>query len=288
MNILVSGASGLVGSAVTTELRQTGNTVKGLEREKMWDVQSGRLTLGDFNPEAVVHLAGESIADGRWTVEKKQRIRESRIEATERLAKSLARLQPKLKVFVSASAVGFYGDRGEEKLTETAGKGAGFLADVCAGWEAAAEPLKRAGVRVAHVRIGVVLSEKGGALAKMLPLFRVGLGGKLGNGEQWMSWIALEDLARAILLLLENEKAEGAFNAVAPEPVSNAEFTKTLGRVLKRQTFLDTPKLLLRLMLGEFADAALLASQRAYPQRLKQAGFQFKHPKLEDALRSML
>jgi uncharacterized protein (TIGR01777 family) len=288
MNLLVSGAGGLVGTAVITELRRREHEVRALERGTMWDVASGRLTLGEFRPDAVIHLAGESIAEGRWTAEKKRRIRESRVEATERLAQSLAKLEPKLKVFISASAVGIYGDRGEEKLTEASGRGEGFLAEVCAGWETAAEPLRRAGVRVVNVRIGVVLNGKGGALAKMLPIFRLGLGGKLGSGTQWMSWIALDDLVRGILFLVENEKAAGAFNAVAPEPVRNHEFTKTLARVLRRPAIFKVPKIPLRMMLGEFADAALLVSQRVYPERLRELGFEFKYPKLESALRSML
>ncbi|MGZ8940731.1 MAG: TIGR01777 family oxidoreductase, partial [Limisphaerales bacterium] len=259
----------------------------------VWDVQTGKVDAGAMErwggPEVFIHLAGENIAARRWSPEQKKRIRDSRVEATKRLAESLSREAPKLRVFIGASAVGFYGDRGDEILTEQSARGEGFLAETCEGWEAAAQPLREANVRVVHLRFGMILSGEGGALTKMLPFFRAGLGGRVGTGEQWVSWIALEDAVRLIEFALQNESVRGAYNAVAPEPVRNREFTSQLAQALKRPAFLPVPGLALRLLYGEMADALLLSSQRVMPERLQQAtGFIFRHPELSKALREVL
>jgi uncharacterized protein (TIGR01777 family) len=210
------------------------------------------------------------------------------VDATRKLAAFLVRNVPTLKVFVGASAIGFYGDRGDEVLTEVSGRGEGFLPDVCVGWESAAEPIVAAGVRVVHLRFGIVLDEKGGALAKILPVFRMGLGGRVGRGEQWMSWISIEDAARAIEFALTASNAVGAYNAVAPEPVRNREFTAELARHLRRPAVMPLPAVMVRLAFGEMGEALLLSSARVVPQRLKGEGFQFKHGNLRTALTAVL
>ena len=304
MKMLVSGASGLVGSALIEALTDGGNEVRTFVRREAqnaearpgradiwWDVQTGEIdegALNDWNgPDAVVHLAGENIAAGRWTEAKKRRIRESRVQATERLAATLAKLG-RVKTFVSASAIGFYGDRGDEILTEASSKGTGFLADVCELWEASAQPLAVLGTRVVHLRFGMILSAEGGALAKMLPIFRAGLGGRLGNGKQWVSWITRRDVVRAIEFALRQTDANGVFNVVAPNPVRNEEITRELGRVLGRPTVFPAPAFALRIFFGELADALLLSSERVLPERLIGGGFDFEHPTLRDALESCL
>ncbi|HYY41835.1 MAG TPA: TIGR01777 family oxidoreductase, partial [Pyrinomonadaceae bacterium] len=238
--------------------------------------------------DAAVHLAGEPIAAGRWTDAKKQRIRESRTLSTRLLAETLARLQTQPRVLVCASAIGYYGDRGAEVLTEASAPGQDFLSDVCREWEAAAEPARAAGLRTVHLRFGVVLSKEGGALAQMLTPFQLGIGGQIGNGRHYMSWLALDDAVGMIEYALADEKLAGAVNAVAPQPVTNSEFAKTLGRVLGRPTLLPMPAFALRLALGEMAKALLLSSARVEPARLQAAGYQFKYPQLEGALRHVL
>ena len=297
MKILISGASGLVGSAVVAELARGGNDVRKLVRGYgrrdgiRWDVETGEVdqrALEEWKgPEAVIHLAGENIGSGRWTQEKKRRIRDSRVEATKRFATSLAHVS-KIKTFVGASAIGFYGDRGDEVLTEASSKGAGFLADTCEGWESAAAPLTRAGARVVHLRFGMILSGRGGALAKMLWIFRLGLGGRLGDGKQWMSWISRTDVVRAIEFALQNTDIAGAVNVVTANPVSNQEFTTDLGRALHRPAVLPVPAFVLRMVFGEMADALLLSSQCVMPEKLRQSGFQFEHPALRNALEACL
>lgn len=287
MNILVSGATGLVGSACMTELRALGHDVRPLSRDAMWDPKTGRLNL-DSDPEVIIHLAGEPIADGKWSEAKKKRIRESRVDATHSLCETLAKLPVPPRVMLSASAVGFYGPRGDKIIIETTPGVSDFLGEVCQEWEKATLPLERAGTRVVHLRFGMILSPKGGALAKMFPIFKMGLGGKLGDGSHWMSWIALDDAVRAILFLMENQTASGPFNIVSPNPVTNADFTATLAATLRRPAFMPAPAAFLRFLYGEFVDAGLLASQRALPERLQELGFQFKHPELDDALFSML
>ena len=296
MKVLVTGASGLVGSSLTRTLSASGHEVFRLVRHEPKEASEIR-----WNPlesvedasrlegmDAVVHLAGESIAEGRWTDEKKKRIRESRVLGTTVLSKTLAALERKPRSLLSASAVGYYGNRGEEILTEESAPGKDFLAEVCREWEEATAHASSSGIRVALMRFGIILSSEGGALAKMLTPFKLGVGGRLGSGEQYMSWITLDDVVSAIEHLLADETASGPVNMVAPNPVTNSEFTKTLGRVLSRPTIFPAPEFALRLAFGEMADVALLASQRVEPARLKEAGYAFKYPELEAALRHVL
>jgi uncharacterized protein (TIGR01777 family) len=237
--------------------------------------------------DAVVHLAGESIAQ-RWTPESKARILQSRTSGTRLLSESFARLTPPPRVFICASAIGYYGNRGDEVLTEQSPPGSGFLAEVCREWEAACEPAVRGGIRVVNLRTGMVLSAAGGVLPRMLFPFRVGLGGKIGSGRQYMSWIALDDLVGVIIHALTCDRLAGPVNAVAPNPVTNLEFTRTSGRVLRRPTFLAVPAWAARLAFGEMADALLLASARVTPARLAASGFVFRYAELESALRHVL
>lgn len=297
MKILVTGSTGLVGSALVPSLKAKGHQVIRLVRsapkdkgeEVYWNPEQGTLNAEELiGIEAVVHLAGESIAEGRWTEEKKRRIRESRVKGTTLLSETLAKLKEKPKVLVSASAVGFYGSRAEETLSEQSASGDDFLAAVCREWELSTQAAAQSGVRVVNMRFGVILSREGGALAKMLTPFRMGVGGKLGDGRQYMSWIALDDVVGAIEHALENDTLRGPVNVVAPQAVTNYEFTKTLGGVLSRPTFLSMPAFAARLMFGEMADATLLASQRVEPARLKETGFVFKYPELEGALKHVL
>jgi uncharacterized protein (TIGR01777 family) len=295
--IIVSGSSGLVGSALVPLLERSGRQVVRLVRrpadpranEVFWNPEKGTIAADPLEgAEAAVHLAGENVAGGRWTAAKRERIRNSRIVGTRHLCEALAGLQHPPRSLVCASAVGIYGDRGEEVLSERSAPGRGFLADVCRGWEEAADPAREAGIRVVHLRIGLVLSRRGGALAAMLPLFRKGLGGRIGSGRQYMSWISLEDLAGAIHFCLDESGLEGPVNAVAPRPVTNREFTRVLGRVLKRPALLPAPSFALRLMLGRMADELLLASVRVEPAKLLNADFSFRHVELEEALHSLL
>jgi hypothetical protein len=297
MKILLSGSSGLIGSAVARRRAERGDHVVRLVRrespadpnEIAWDPVGARLEASALEGfDAVVHLAGENIAEGRWTAVKKARIRDSRVEGTRLLAEALARCSQPPRALVAASAIGFYGDRGDEELDETSAPGAGFLAEVCRAWEAAAEPAIDGGIRVVHLRIGMVLSADGGALAKMMPLFRAGLGGRLGHGRQSMSWIAIDDLVEAVGHAIAHEGCAGPVNAVAPQPVTNRQFTQTLARVLRRPAWFPAPAFALRILLGEMADELLLASARVYPRRLEAQGFVFGHPDLEGALRSLL
>jgi len=296
MNLLVSGAGGLVGRAVCDSLREGGHTVRAFVRrptthedEVFWDPAAGAVDeerLGAV--DAVVHLAGEPVAAGRWTRARMDRIRDSRTVGTRILAEALGRMATPPRVLVCASAVGWYGDRADEVLTEDSTPGTGFLAEVCHAWETAADPARTAGIRVVHLRIGVVLARDGGALARMVPPFRWGLGGRLGSGKQWMSWIALEDVVRIIEGSLADETLAGPVNVVAPEPVRNADFTRALARTLGRPALLPAPAFVLRLALGGMADEALLASARVVPSRLQDAGFRFSEPELGLALGKVL
>jgi uncharacterized protein len=294
--VAVTGAGGLVGSALVSSLRASGHRVIPLVRRAPragedalgWDPSSGSITPAAPALDAVIHLAGESIMGLRWTAAKKQHIRESRTTATRLLVQTLVRLPKPPAVLISASAIGYYGTRGDEVLTEDSRPGTGFLADVAREWEAATAAAIAHGVRVVNPRIGVVLSTRGGALAKMLTPFRLGVGGVVGGGTQWMSWIALEDVVGAIQHALATEALRGPVNAVAPGPVTNADFTRTLGRVLGRPALVPLPAFAARLAMGEMADALLLASQRVVPARLQASGYAFRHPSLEDALRSEL
>jgi hypothetical protein len=257
--------------------------------EVLWNPESGSLDAALVEAhDAFVHLAGENLAAGRWTRARKARIRDSRVKVTRRLCESLARLSQPPKVLVSASAVGYYGDRGEEVLTEESPSGAGFLAQVCREWEAACGPAVQKGIRVVNLRTGMVLSAAGGVLQRMLPLFRRGLGGRVESGRQYLSWIALDDLVGVIVHALTCDKLAGPVNAVAPNPVTNLEFTKVLGRVLRRPTFLAVPAWALRLALGQMVDELVLVSTRVAPVRLAATGFVFRYPELEGALRYVL
>jgi uncharacterized protein len=294
MNVLISGATGLIGSVLIPELEAGGHRITRLTRSPegdddiRWDPSAGKIDGTLEGIDAVVHLAGESIAEGRWTPEKKRRIMESRKEGTRLLAETLAELPTPPKVMVSASAVGYYGDRGNELLREDSRPGSDFLAEVCQAWEAAADPARQAGIRVVHPRFGIVLSPKGGALGRTLPIFKLGGGGRIGSGRQWWSWVALDDVVGAILHALTNDPVEGPVNVGSPNPLTNAEYTRVLGRVLNRPTIFPLPAPAARLALGEVADALLLASQRMEPARLKETGYEFRYPELEDALRHLL
>ena len=297
MNILVTGSSGLVGSALVPSLGNDGHAVTRLVRSApapgesavTWDPDRGQLSTAALEGiDAVVHLAGENIAAGRWTAARKARIRDSRVKGTGLLSETLARLERPPRVLVSASAIGYYGSRGDEVLTEKSHLGTGFLAEVCRDWEEATAPAARRGIRVAILRFGVIFSAHGGALPKMLTPFRLGLGGRIGDGRQYMSWVALDDTIGAIHHALATETLAGPVNVVAPQPVTNAEFTKTLGRVLGRPTVFPMPAFAARLAFGEMADELLLASQRVKPARLLDTHYQFRFPELEGALRHLL
>lgn len=294
LTVALSGASGLVGEALSAFLTTGGHQVRPLVRraaegaEIRWDPQAGEIDADAFEGvDAVVHLAGEPII-GRWSDAKKTRIRDSRVEGTRLLAEALAAAKTPPKVLVCASAVGFYGDRGDARLTEDSPAGDGFLADVCRAWEAACQPARDAGVRVVNTRLGIVISAAGGALAKMLTPFKLGLGGPVGSGDQYWSWIALDDVVGAIHRALFDDALEGPVNLTAPEPVTSRAFARTLGKVLGRPAFLPAPAFALKLALGEAADEMLLAGQRVLPQRLEAAGYAFRHPDLEGALRMQL
>lgn len=278
MHLLVTGATGLIGSAVCARLAAGGHVVERLPRGSV-EISSGI--------EAVVHLAGEPVA-GRWTAAKKARILQSRRDGTRKLCEALARMDPRPRVLVSASAIGYYGDRGEELLDEDKPAGQGFLADVCRAWESACDPARERGIRVASLRFGVVLSASGGALATMLRPFRLGLGGPIAGGRQWMSWVVLDDVVDAVRHVLQAEALDGPVNVVAPVPVTNAEFTRTLSRAISRPAIFPIPGFALRAAFGEAADAMLLASQRVDPARLRATGFRWRYPELEPALRHLL
>jgi uncharacterized protein (TIGR01777 family) len=297
MDVAVSGATGLIGRALVDELRRRGHRVARLRRGVVtsgddigWDVESGTIdapALEGFG--AIVHLAGENIGAHRWTPEQKARVLDSRTRGTALLVGALATRARKPAALVSASAVGYYGDRGDEVLTEVSTSGNDFLADVCRRWEAATVPAADAGIRTVNVRTGIVLSSKGGALARLLMPFRLGLGGRVGKGRQYMSWISIDDEVGAILHAIEHQDVHGPVNATAPNPVTNAEFTATLGRVLHRPTLLPTPLPPLELVYGrELVHALLLSGQRVQPAHLLASGYEFRHPSLEAALRAVL
>ncbi len=291
----MTGASGLVGSALVSVLDARGHRVVKLMRgpassasTATWNPEARQIDLRRAgNIDAVVHLAGANIAQ-RWTPEVKRRIRDSRVEGTLLLSDALAKLPTPPKVLVCASATGFYGNRGEEWLDERSAPGHGFLADTCQEWEAAADAARATGIRVVHLRLGIVLTPNGGALAKMLPAFRLGIGGRLGDGRAYWSWIVLNDLIEAILHALVTESLKGPVNAVSPNPITNSVLTETLGRVLRRPAILPVPRFALELLFGEMAREAMLASFRVKPSRLLETGFQFRFPELEPALRHLL
>ena len=297
MKILVTGSSGLVGSALVEELKRVGNTVVRLVRpgtagtlrategfDVEWNPETGALGGAAVGADAVVNLAGASIAKGRWSDERKVILRASRVDTTNALVNALARMAIRPRVLVSASAIGYYGNRGEEQLTEESGPGNDFLSEVARDWEASAMKAEAIGVRVVRARFGVILAKNGGALLQMVRPFKFGVGGKLGSGEQWMSWITLADVVRILRLALEEGSVRGAVNVVSPQPVRNEEFTKEIARVLHRPAIFATPEFALKLALGEMAGALLLASQRVLPAQLENLGYKFVHPELGSAL----
>jgi len=292
MRILVSGSHGLVGKALISSLRSDSHEIVCLVRGKPstateieWHPNQEKVDTASLEGlDAVVHLAGESIASGRWTDEKKRAIRDSRVKGTALLSDALARLSRPPSVFVSASAIGYYGNRGDELLNEKSAPGDDFLANVCVEWENATIPTIEKGIRTVHARFGIILDRKEGALAKMLTPFRMGIGGRIGDGKQWMSWIDIEDVVNGLKSLIESSAVNGPVNFVAPNPVTNAEFTKTLGRVLSKPTLFPVPAFGVRLAFGEMGDALLLSSARVTPGVLQH----FAYPTLDAALRHLL
>jgi uncharacterized protein len=296
MRILMTGASGLVGTALAAQLRAAGDTVNRFARatsnaapaagDVTWNPETGEMNLpAAEGADAIVNLAGASIGGGRWTAKRKALLRSSRVDLTEHLVAPLTRLKSPPKVFVSASAIGYYGDRGEESLTEASSSGQDFLSQICRKWEAAAMKAEQSGIRTVITRFGIILSKKGGALPQMLTPFKLGVGGRIGTGKQWMSWVALDDAVSAIRLAIANESIRGPINVVAANPARNAEFTQVLARVLHRPAIFPAPAFALRLILGEMADALVLSSQRVVPEKLTQHRFQFQYADLESALR---
>jgi uncharacterized protein len=297
VRILISGASGLVGSELVPALERAGHRVTRLarrvargENESVWDPMGGKLDAAVVEQsDVVINLAGESIASGRWTSARKQRIRDSRVRGTQTMATALGAAPSRPRTLINASAIGYYGNRGDEVLDETSPPGHGdFLSDVCVDWEAATAPAAAAGVRVVLTRFGVILSGKGGALKKMLLPFRLGLGGKIGSGLQYMSWVAIDDVIGAILHCLNTEAVRGPVNVVAPQSLTNLEFTKSLGRALSRPTIFPMPAPVARLALGQMADELLLSGQRVKPAKLLDTQYAFKYPELAGALAHVL
>jgi len=279
VRVAITGSHGLIGEALVASLESDGHTAVRIPRDLDVDLEG---------VEGVVNLAGESIGAKRWSPDQKHKVLTSRTDTTTRLAEKLAALKQRPRVLVSGSAIGIYGDRGEEPLTEASTPGGLFLSEICVAWEAATHPAHDAGIRVAHIRTGLVLARKGGALGKILPLFKLGLGGRMGSGRQWWSWIALDDEVGAIRFLLEHDE-HGPVNLTAPNPVTNAEFTKTLAKVLHRPSFAAVPRFGPRVLLGtELSEELLFSSQRVTPAVLEMAGYEFKYPELESALRALL
>lgn len=294
MRVAITGATGLLGTALSRALLASGHAVLPVSRRQLpggvrWDPARRELDVGPLRAaDAVVHLAGENLGSGRWTTRRKQQLLDSRIPATRWLAESLAALTPGPRILVSASAVGIYGNRQDEVLTEESSLGDDFLARLGREWEAAADPARQGGIRVVHPRFGVILSTTGGALARMLLPFRLGLGGPLGSGRQWMSWITIDDVVGGLLHSLATDSLEGPANFTAPNPVRNVEFARALGRVLHRPAVMPVPAIALHLAFGEMADATILASQRAIPVRLEASGYQVRQPEILAALRDVV
>ena len=300
MRVLISGASGMVGTALTAALKSSGSEVVALSRSAasgsepviQWNPERGELDAAALHAagpfDAVVHLAGENVAGEPWTADVKRRIRDSRVLGTYLLSGALAELNPRPPVLISASATGYYGDRADADLSEASTVGDDFLATTCRDWEAATGPAEEAGMRVVHARFGIIQSTRGGPLQRLLPMFRMGAGGPLGSGRQWLSWVALADIVGAIEFLLAREDAAGAVNVVSPNPVQQREYARTLGRVLHRPALLPAPAFALRLVMGEMADALVLSSQRVLPRRLTELGFAFRYPELEPALKAAI
>jgi uncharacterized protein (TIGR01777 family) len=301
MKILVTGSTGLVGTALVSALARDGNTVCRLVRPQStvsmetkdgfnvaWNPATGELGGAGVGPDAVVNLAGAPIGDGRWTAERKEVLRSSRIESTRAIVNALGKMNARPRVLVSASAIGIYGNRGDELLTEESKPGGDFLAGVAQEWEAEALKAQALGIRVVLARFGIVLAREGGALAKIVMPFKIGAGGKIGSGKQWMSWVVLEDVVGVLRLAIENASVRGAVNVVAPQPVRNEEFTKVLAKILRRPALFPAPAFALRLALGEMADALLMSSQRVVPRALEKNGYRFLHADLPSALSTIL
>jgi uncharacterized protein (TIGR01777 family) len=295
MKIAITGSSGLIGTALMTSLTSAGADIIRVVRsnpgpnDAVWNIDAGTIDASKLEgADAVVHLAGEGIGDKKWSPDRKKKVLESRTLGTALIAKTIAGLQTPPSVFVSGSAIGFYGDRGEELLTETSGRGSGFLSDVVVAWESAASPAIDAGIRTAFIRTGVVLSPEGGALKEQLPFFKLGIGGKIGDGRQYWSWVSIEDQVRAILHIIDSD-ISGPVNVTAPNPSTNADFTSALGRALGRPTFLPTPRFAVDLRLGkEAANAMLFHSTRVLPGVLSDSGFNFSHPTIDEAFEAIL
>ncbi|QDV51070.1 TIGR01777 family oxidoreductase [Gimesia fumaroli] len=299
MKLLISGSSGLVGSLLCQSLDSDSAfeivrlvrspSSKGIGTSVIWKPSQDRLSPDLFSGiDAVIHLGGANIANQRWSPEVKQSIYNSRVQSTSLLANTLASLETPPSTFLCASAIGFYGDRGADRLNESSPKGQGFLADVCEAWEHATQPAVKAGIRVVNMRFGMILDQSAGALSKMLTPFKLGVGGKIGAGSQYWSWIALPDVIKAIQFCLQNETMQGPVNFVAPDEVTNLEFTKTLGKVLSRPTFFPVPTFGIKTLFGEMGRELMLSSARVTPEKLQSAGFEFQYAKLEDALRAIL
>jgi uncharacterized protein (TIGR01777 family) len=292
MKALITGASGLIGKELQKSFRAKGYELLLASRKPatdplhiQWSIENGFSKPEDLEGvDMVVHLAGENVSGLRWTDEKKKAIRDSRVLGTRNVVDAISKLKHKPKVFIASSAIGFYGERGEEEVTESSAAGDNFLAGVCKEWEAESRRAEDAGIRTVLLRTGIVLSKDGGALSTMLLPFKMGVGGVVGSGKQWMSWISLEDEIAIINYAIENENIRGAVNAVAPNPVTNEKFTKTLGEVLYRPTILPLPEFAVSMIFGEMGDALLLASTKVIPKRLIDAGFEFKYPELKPAI----
>jgi uncharacterized protein len=302
MKILITGSTGLVGTALTQDLQRAGHTVCRLIRpgtsthadsasqgfDVNWNPATGELGRAAVGADAVVNLAGASIADGRWTPQRKQLLRSSRVDTTRALVQALAKMSARPRVLVSASAIGYYGNRGDETLTEASQPGNEFLSAIAKEWESEALKAEALGIRVVRARFGVILSKQGGALPQMIRPFQFGVGGKISTGKQWMSWITLDDVVAVLRLALENANVTGQLNVVSPQPVTNADFTKFLAAALHRPALFPAPVFALRLLLGEMADALLLSSQRVLPTQLQRLNYQFQHPDLATALTAIL
>jgi len=298
MKVLVTGSTGLVGTALVSDLKQAGHTVCQLVRpstnmeairgsegfDVRWNPATGELGAAAVGADAVVNLAGASIAEARWTVARKQLLRTSRLDTTHALVNASAKMAARPRVLVSASAIGYYGDRGDELLNEESQPGSDFLSGICSEWESEAEKAQALGIRVVCARFGVILAKAGGALPKMARPFRLGAGGRIGSGKQWISWITLEDTVAILRFALENGAVRGPINLVSPQPVRNAEFTAALAAALHRPALFPAPAFVLRLMLGEMADALLFSSQRVVPEQLQRLGYKFLRPDLASAL----
>ena len=294
MKVLITGSTGLLGTELQRSFTEKGYDLLLASRKEpkdehhiQWSIEDGFTDPDKLEGvDVVVHLAGENVSGLRWTDEKKKAIRDSRVLGTRNVVDAISKLKNKPKVFVASSAIGFYGERGDEEVTESSAAGDNFLAQVCKEWEAESRRAEDAGIRTVLLRTGIVLSKDGGALATMLTPFKLGVGGVVGSGKQWMSWISLEDEIAVINYVIENENIRGAVNAVSPNPVTNHDFTKTLGDVLYRPTFLPLPEFAVSMIFGEMGDALLLASTKVMPKRLEDAGFEFKHPNLKEAIES--